>query len=292
MIRAVERARAPRLALTIHAPANGVITSIGVREGMNVMAGQVLVEINGFSPVWLEAQVAEADAQMLRPGQTALAEFPAFPGKTLRGRVSIVLPEVNADARTARVRIELPNPDGQLRPGLYARVKIQAQNGPEALLVPSEAVIRTGQRSVVMVAEQDGRYRPVAVKLGRESDARIEIIEGLQFGQQVVASGQFLIDSEASIRGVLARTDAAGPVAPASPLHEGVGAVESLASGEIAIAHGPIPTLKWGAMTMLFNLNRADLANGLKPGDRVRFAFRQNDTEFTIESLTKEGKGR
>ena len=289
LIRAIEQSRKPRLALTVRSPADGVITSVGVREGMSVMAGQMLAEINGFTPIWLEAQVPEADAQILRRGQTAFAEFPAFPGKTLRGTVTLVLPEVNQDARTARVRIELPNPDGILRAGLYARVRIEAGDGAELPLLPSEAVIRTGTRTAVMVAEQEGRYRPVLVKLGRESNGRIEVIEGVRPGQHVVASGQFLIDSEANIRGVLARAGEADSAARPTALHQGEGTVESIESGEITLSHGPIPALKWGAMTMLFRLQGPGTAAGIEPGDRVHFAFRQYDDGFTVESLTKNG---
>src|SRR3546814_8602744 len=149
--------------------------------------------------------------------QTVQATLASFPGETFSGRVSAILPETQADSRTLTVRIELPNRGGRLRPGMFATVSFGGATQP-ALLVPSEALIRTGKRTLVMLALDKGRYRPAEVQIGRESGDDTEILAGLSEGEKVVASGQFLIDSEASLSGVEARPiGAATPTAAAKP---------------------------------------------------------------------------
>jgi Cu(I)/Ag(I) efflux system membrane fusion protein len=199
---------------TVTAPAGGVITELAVRNGMAVAPGMTLVRINGLATVWLEAALPEALAAPLRPGQPVEARFPALPGEVVKGRIAAILPEANRETRTLRLRIELPNPGQRLRAGLFAQVNLQGAQR-EALTVPAEAVIRTGRRALVYLSEAEGRYRPVEVEIGEQVGERIVIRSGLAVGQQVVASGQFLIDSEASLQGVMARAPA--PVAPAAP---------------------------------------------------------------------------
>ncbi|KAH2807748.1 hypothetical protein KXV85_006236, partial [Aspergillus fumigatus] len=154
--------------------------------------------VNGVGTVWLNAAVPEAIAGPLRPGQTVQATLAAFPGETISGRVSAILPETQADSRTLTVRIELPNRGGRLRPGMFATVSFGGAAQP-ALLVPSEALIRTGKRTLVMLALDKGRYQPAEVQTGREAGDDTEILAGLSEGENVVASGQFLIDSEANL---------------------------------------------------------------------------------------------
>jgi Cu(I)/Ag(I) efflux system membrane fusion protein len=135
---------------------------------MTMATGQTLAEINGLGTVWLNAAVPEAIAAPLKPGQPVQATLAAFPGETLSGRIAI-LPETQADSRTLTVRIELPNRGGRLRPGMFATVSLQGNRQP-AVLVPTEALIRTGKRTLVMLALDQGRYRPAEVQTGRETD--------------------------------------------------------------------------------------------------------------------------
>ncbi len=206
----VEKSGAPQAVVTMTAPRSGVLLELGVREGMTVMPGQTLARINGIDNVWLEAEVPEAQMAGLFVGQPVSATFTAWPERHWTGRISALLPALERDVRTLRVRTEWANPEGQLRPGMYARVALQKAAGPERLLIPTEAVIATGKRNVVIVAEGAGLFRPAEVTVGREGDGRVEILEGLQQGDQVVVSGQFLIDSEASLKGVLARMEKSG----------------------------------------------------------------------------------
>ena len=205
--------------ITLRAPIGGVVVEIMAREGMTVMAGTTLFRINGLSTVWANAEVPESQAALLRPGAKVRARSPAVPGATFDGKVQTLLPEVSATTRTLKARMQLANPGQRLVPGMFVTMDFMDMRPGKVLLVPSEAVIQTGRRTIVLLAEADGHFRPVDVEAGLESEGRTEIRSGLQAGQRVVASSQFLIDSEASLRGIEARLNAAAPAAdtPAAP---------------------------------------------------------------------------
>jgi len=204
-IREVEQSGAVRSRFTITAPITGVIQALDVRSGMTVMAGQGVARINGLNTVWLDVAVPEAMASAVREGSVAQVHLAAFPEQIIKGRVTAILPALNDVTRTLRVRIELSNRDGKLKPGLSAQVTLTGSSKESALVVPTEAVIRTGKRALVMVASDQNRFTPVEVMLGREVGNQTVIATGVSEGQQVVASGQFLIDSEASLKGIEAR---------------------------------------------------------------------------------------
>jgi membrane fusion protein, copper/silver efflux system len=191
--------------MTLVAPIGGVVTELAAREGMTVMAGASLFRINGLGTVWVNAEVPETLAARVRPGTGVLATASALPGDVFKGKVSAILPEVNLTTRTLKARVELANPGGRLVPGMFANVDFAPQEAKDALLVPTEAVIATGKRTVVIVAQSGGGFAPADVEIGTESNGRTEIRKGLDEGQQVVVSGQFLIDSEASLRGTVNR---------------------------------------------------------------------------------------
>ncbi len=293
LIREVERSGQPRPVTTITSPIGGVIQELMVRPGMALGPGMTLARINGLATMWLEVAVPEVHAARLAPGAPVKATLAAYPGETFDGRIAAVLPETSRETRTLRVRIELPNRAGKLKAGMYAQASI---GGPsmQALVVPSEAVIRTGQRSVVFVAgEKPGQFSPVEVELGREVGAKLIVLKGLTEGQQVVASGQFLIDSEASMSGMVARSAAGGASAPASPstpapLHETTGVIEAIEAGEVTLQHAPVPALKWPAMSMPFALKSPQQTAGLKVGDRVRFSFSEGASGVVIERIARE----
>ena len=196
--------------ITLAAPIGGVVTELMVREGMTVAPGATLFRINGLSTVWANAEVPESQSALLRPGAKVQARSPAAPGAVFDGKVQAILPEVNPQTRTLKARVELANPSGALVPGMFVQMQFMDMRNQKALLVPTEAIIQTGKRTVVMLAEQgenSGRFRPVDVQIGIESGGQTEIKRGLQIGQRVVVSSQFLIDSEASLKGVEARLD-------------------------------------------------------------------------------------
>ena len=189
---------------TIKAPIGGVIQSLDVRNGMSVTNGQTLMRINGLNSVWLEAAVAEAQAETLKIGDQALIHFGAYPEQTYSGKISAILPMLQESSRSIRVRIELKNPQHKLRPGMSAQVRLSSHTNSPALAVPSEALIRTGKRTIVILADNAGRFMPQEIRIGHEIGNLTVVSAGLTEGQQVVASGQFLLDSEASLSGISA----------------------------------------------------------------------------------------
>ncbi|HSV36086.1 MAG TPA: efflux RND transporter periplasmic adaptor subunit [Ramlibacter sp.] len=203
VIAQVERSGQVQGIYTVTAPTSGVIAELMVRPGMTVSPGMPLARINGLGTVWIDLAVAEAQSARVRQGQDAEARFVAYPGETFRGKVAAVLPESSKETRTLRVRVELPNPGLRLKAGMFAQVALRGPQA-QAIVVPTEAVIRTGKRALAYVVEGPGKYRPVEVELGPEVQGKLVVRRGLEPGQQVVVSAQFLIDSEASLRGILA----------------------------------------------------------------------------------------
>ncbi len=292
LIARVESEGRPRPVATITAPIAGAITSLDIRPGMTVMVGAPLATINATSPVWLVVSLAQADAGIAQPGARIQARVPAFPGETFAGRIESVLPAADPATRTVEVRIALDNPGGRLRPGMTAEVAIAAPEARPVLLAPAEAVIQTGRRTIVIVALDGGRFAPTEVELGQRSGDRIEIRSGLSEGQRVVASGQFLIDSEASLTGALDRLEApAQAEAPqaAATVHAASGRITALHGTDITIAHGAIAGLNWPAMTMQFSLQDAALARGLAVGDTVSFSVRQDGQRYVVTQIQKNG---
>jgi Cu(I)/Ag(I) efflux system membrane fusion protein len=260
---------------TLVAPIGGVIAELMAREGMTVMPGATLFRINGTGTVWANAEVPESQAALLRVGAKVQARSPAVPGTAFEGRVQALLPEVNTTTRTLKARLELANPGGRLVPGMFVQMQFMDTRAEKALLIPTEAVIQTGKRTVVMIAEENGRFHPADVEIGIESDGKTEVKRGLKAGQRVVVSSQFLIDSEASLKGVEARlnVEPAPVAANVAPRHTGSGKIEAITRDAMTLSHGPIPSLKWGAMTMDFKLHRGGVPRGLEAGDRVDFEF-------------------
>lgn len=200
--------------VALMAPSDGLVSEVLVREGQTVMPGTPLFRINGTATLWLEAAIPQASVAGIRPGTPVDVTVSAVPGQTLKGEVERLLPVVDAVSRTQRARIVLRNPDGVLAPGMLVDVLLQADTGAPVPLIPNEALIATGDDSRVIVQTATGRFRPVRVRTGRSSGGRTEILAGLDGGERVVVSGQFLIDSEASLSGALARMDEA-PELPA-----------------------------------------------------------------------------
>lgn len=290
-IRLIESVGEVRPRLTITAPNAGVVAELGAREGMTVMTGALLFRINGLATVWVNAEVPESVAAQIRPGSPVEVRAPGLPGRVLKGHVKAILPEISAATRTLKVRVELANPRGRLVPGMFVTVNFApARVGKAMLLVPSEAIIQTGTRSVIMLAQAEGKFLPVEVEVGLENNGQTEIRKGLEVGQKVVISGQFLIDSEASLKGTTVRMSGAAASdssSASSATHHGVGKVEAIGKDEITLSHGPIASLQWGAMTMDFKLPASGLPKNIAVGDTVAFTIRAvDDGVFQIINIT------
>lgn len=298
LIAHMERTGRIQRSFTLTAPLAGVIQALEVRQGMSVAPGMTVARINGLARVWLEAAVPEAQAASFRSGQRVTARLAAYPGEDLTGTITAVLADLNEQARTLRVRMEFPNPGLKLRPGMFAQVRLDAATAPAALVVPSEAIIRTGKRNLVILANADGSFSPVEVRTGREAGGRTAVLAGLSEGQKVVASGQFLIDSEASLSGVLARMNAmpvptpAPTPAPSSAQTQApsaavggievMGVIEAVKPGEVTLSHQDIPALGWPAMTMPFAVARGVDLRGFHPGQHVRFWLSKEDEPVVL----------
>jgi membrane fusion protein, copper/silver efflux system len=209
-VAALERSRTPLRRIDVYAPISGYVMRLLARQGAAVARDTVLFELASHDPIWIVTDIPEVDASLIASGAAAVATVTSLPGRTFDGTVDYVYPSVDAATRTRRARIVLANPDEALHPGMYADVALTGARTTAALLVPTEAVIRTGRRNVVIVAESDGSYQPVDVVLGDERGATTLIESGLGAGDRVVVSGQFLIDSEASLRGIEARNRTEG----------------------------------------------------------------------------------
>jgi len=186
--------------IAVASPASGYVVEKDVVQGAAVQPGMRLFRIAGLDRVWVEAEVYESELPRVRAGQSALVTLPYLPGEELRGRVSLILPALNPESRTGRVRIDLANPRGLLKPDMYADVLLRSE-GREVPMVPESAVIYTGPRQIVFVDLGEGRFRQQEVRLGPRSGDAFEVLSGLKPGDRVVTSGNFLIDAEARLQG-------------------------------------------------------------------------------------------
>jgi len=301
-IKRIEQSGKADARVTLFAPDDGLVWELGARDGMAVTSGLTLFKLVNLGSVWVNAEVPETDAALVKPGALVEARTVAYPEQTFKGKVAVLLPDVNATTRTIKARIVLANPGGRLKPGMFATLAFGGTDKP-ALMVPSEAVIHTGTRAVAIVAEGNGKFRPVDIETGRDSGGMTEIRKGLKSGQRVVASGQFLIDSEASLKSTLGRlksvldNDKNGVKNdPPGGGHVGNGKINAVdaASGKIDLSHGPIPSLNWPEMTMGFRVEDKKLLQGLKPGDRIIFELRgepDKDGNYIITRIQPDSGG-
>jgi len=271
-------------------------------QGMRFMPGEVLYEIADLSSVWLVAEVFERDLALVKVGQQAKLRILAYPDKLFAGRVVFISPTLEADTRTGRVRIELANPGGLLKPAMYGSVQLSAGHPRgKVLAIPDSAVLDSGTRQVALVQRGEGLFEPRSVKLGMRAGGYVEVLEGVAAGEQVVVRANFLIDAESNLKAALdtfgghgghggsPKPEAAKPApAAAATVHRGQGAVQAVdaKNGTVEIEHGPIASLKWPAMSMEFKVrDKAQLAR-LSKGQAVEFEFSEHGAgEFVIERI-------
>lgn len=299
-IEQVERTGALQIRLQVTAPLDGVVTELPVREGSTVMSGAPLMRINQLATVWAEAAVPEGQSFLLNAGSAVTAVAPALPDDTFTGEVETLLPTVDLLTRTRRARIEIANPDGKLVPGMLVEMTLRALDSRSVMMVPTEALIYTGERTLVMLADEEGSFRAARVVAGMEAGGYTEV-KGLEEGQKVVLSGQFLLDSEASLRGIEAQEP------PAAPLNDGethgshggqagdhahhhteteqptgsavavytvLAEVRSRSGNTLKLHHDEISELGWPAMTMGFELVEELADEEIPVGQPIEIDFR------------------
>jgi Cu(I)/Ag(I) efflux system membrane fusion protein len=194
----VDRTGEPSRTVTFRAPATGVVLEKLVQQGQQIMAGDPVFRIADLSTVWVEGEVFERDLPSVRVGEVATVDFQALPGVSRRGTIAYLYPTLDPATRTARVRVELANPQLTLKPGMYATLRFRPV-ADTALTVPRSAVLVTGERALAFLKRPDGAYEPRPVVLGRTTEDRLEILSGLEAGDSVVASGTFLVDAESNL---------------------------------------------------------------------------------------------
>lgn len=296
-IKALQSKQEPQRLMPYASPVTGIVTEKKAVQGMRFGAGDALYQIADISSVWVMAEAFEQDVSALRLGQEVKVRLDAQADKTLHGRVGYIYPTVNAQTRSVAVRIELDNPDGLLRPGMFARVDwtVQAgRAGDKALSIPVSAVMGSGQEQRVFVQTAPGRFEARQVRLGLRGDEHVQVISGVREGEQVVVAGNFLIDSESNLKSALKgfASGASSPAAAAAS-HHATGVVQSLdaQTGGAVIVHEPVASLNWPRMTMLFVPAREGLLAGLRPGMSVEFEFLERKPgEWVITRVDVKGK--
>lgn len=285
--------------IDIYPHQSGVITMLNVREGMHVTPDTEMMSIVDLSNIWIIAQVYEAESSWVKAGETAEARLSAFPGKVWKGVVEYVYPEVDPTTRTLKVRFRFDNPEGILKPNMYADISIFAEPKSDVLSIPLEALIRSSQGDRVIVSLGDGRFQIRPVTIGIESGNQVEILSGLQAGERVVASGQFLIDSEANLNASLERVEASTPSSEAPKkatgpwsniVIQGKGVIKNInvAQNSLTLQHEPIPVLSWPEMVMDFSVDKGIDLNQFKLGDHVKFTLRKDkDNTYVITDMEK-----
>lgn len=306
LIAKVEATRTPETRITVTAPIHGVIESLEIKTGMSLASGQTLARITGIDSLWLDVAIPEAESAGLHAGD--VATFYAANSTSVTGKIESLLPAVNDATRTVTARVVLPNPNGMLKPGTSGRVVLSSNQTDTGLLVPTEAVIRTGKRSLVMLVDTLHHFRPVVVTLGQEIGDQTVITNGLEEGQEIVTSGQFLLDSEASLLGIEASplasavrsnadtmpattdTPMSEPDMSQAGIYQATALITSINATEIGLNHGDFinatsKKVAMPAMTMSFPLANPAVAKGHKVGDRVRVNAREIDGGLVVEQL-------
>lgn len=268
--------------LTFRSPVNGIITEKKAVQGMRFMPGDALYQVADLSSVWAVADVFEQDIGLVKSGAKAKVKINAYPDKTFEGTISYVYPTLKAETRTIQVRIDLPNTNNLLKPGMFAQLELPTAAKGAVVTVPNSAVIDSGTRQIVLVQAKEGRFEPRDVKLGARSDDRVEVIEGVREGEQVVVAANFLIDAESNLKAAVggfghSSHGAAAPTdkAAAKVGNKAEGKVEEVdaKAGTVSITHGPVPSLKWPGMTMEFKAANEAIMQQLKPGAAIDFEF-------------------
>jgi Cu(I)/Ag(I) efflux system membrane fusion protein len=283
-IKELEQTRKVQQSITFYSPQAGVVDGLKIREGFYVKPGNTLLSIGKLDQVWVEAEVFERDTAMIKEGLPVSMTLDYLPGEDWTGVVDYVYPTLNNKTRTLRVRLKFDNPDFQLKPNMFAQVSIHANQTDSTIIVPKEAVIRTGKQDRVVLALGDGQFKSIEVTIGRVDIDSIEILHGLTEEDVVVTSAQFLIDSESSKSSDFKRMT--HDEVPNSIWMQGE--VNSVMTGHrmVNITHGPAEAWDWPEMTMDFNVAEKVDVDLLKSGQSLHFEVsKTNEGGYEITGI-------
>ncbi len=281
--------------VSIYARQDGIVARLGVREGMYVMPQIEVMSLADLSSIWIQAEIFESQVEWVKAGQPADVQLSYFPGRSWEGKVEYVYPGLNPKTRTLKVRLQFDNPDETLKPNMFADVTIYGGPKRGIVVIPSEALIRTGDEQRVILAMGEGRYQPRKVNAGIETGGWVEIKRGLSPGDMVVTSGQFLIDSEASLKASLQRMSSAPDDVMSMQKSEaitGSGILHELMpeQNKINMSHDLIPALGWPEMTMPFKVKPGVKLDQFKPDDKVEFELEEDADGYVIKTMRKKAE--
>jgi membrane fusion protein, copper/silver efflux system len=272
--------------VTFYAPQAGVVDNLNIREGFFVKPGTTLMSIGSLEDVWVEAEVFERQASLVTVGMPVTMTLEYLPGRDWQGNVDYVYPSLDEKTRTLRVRLRFKNPDGVLQPNMFAQVVLHATDQMNTLIVPREAVIRTGSQDRVVLALGEGRFKSVSVKLGRLDEREAEILEGLEEGETVVTSAHFLLDSESSKTSDFKRMEPDSGEQPVSVWAQSTITGSMPGHRMITARHDAIPEWEWPTMSMDFLVDETVDFEALEPGLTLHLEFtRQNDDQVYITNI-------
>jgi Cu(I)/Ag(I) efflux system membrane fusion protein len=285
----LEKDRKPGLTIPVYAPQDGVVASMSVREGMYVKPANNIMSLADLSSVWLLAEIFERQSDWVEVGQSAEVTLAFLPGRIWEGTVEYIYPSLDPQTRTLKARLRFANPDETLKPNMYANVKIYGGPKENIVAIPVEALIRTGREERVIIARGEGRFESRPVRAGIESGEWVEILEGMEPGENIVVSGQFLIDSEASLKASMLRMTETGAAMEEQTVRRatGYGVVKALMPGKgvLNVDHEAIPALDWPPMQMDIRLAEGVSLEGLQVGDEISFELTERGDGFVIETL-------
>lgn len=270
--------------ITFYARQSGVVDELNVREGFYVKPGTSMMSIGQLDEVWVEAEVFERQAQLVEVGLPVTMTLDYIAGQSWRGKVDYIYPTLDAKNRTLRVRLRFNNQDHQLKPNMFAQVSIHAKAAEQQLIVPKEAVIRTGSQDRVVVALGEGRFKSVAVELGRSDSHNAVILTGIKADDEVVTSAQFLLDSESSKSSDFKRMQT--PDISSTVWSKGVINQVMVAHRRVNISHEPIAELDWPSMKMDFTVADGVDFQALQAGQTLHFELtKKADNSYMISAI-------
>jgi len=273
-IKAIKQRGTASQSIDIKAPADGVIASLNIREGGYLSPAQAVISAGPLEEVWVDAEVFERQAHWMKAGSLASMTLDAVPNGQWQGKVDYVYPILDASTRTLRVRLKFPNPNGELKPNMFANIALQPVTDDSVLTVPKSAVIRSGGMARVVLAEGEGKYRSVRINVGREAGDRVEVIEGLALGENVVTSAHFMLDSESSQSADLSRING---VEQQAETVWAQGEITDVMAGHrmVTINHKAVPEWQWPGMVMNFTLTDELNVDALQTGQAIEFQMQK-----------------